>query len=231
MVLFDIDGTLLLSGGVGSRALGFALKDIFGLTDGLGNTRPDGKTDPQIVREVLAYSGQVQENSDHLETFFSSYLSYLRRELSAAKNFRVLPGVRELLARLTPQAGFLLGLATGNIEDGARMKLERARLSSLFTFGAFGSDAEDRTELIKIAIERGTEITRPATPKDVIVIGDTPRDIVHGKDAGAKTVAVATGSYSLERLLLHNPDLAISSFEPIEPVFSFLAEGLRSAKI
>ena len=230
MVLFDIDGTLLLSGGAGSRALGRALKDIFGLTDGLSNTRPDGKTDPQIVHEVLARSGQVQEGSDHLEPLFSSYLSYLREELSAGKNFRVLPGVRELLARLTPQAGFLLGLATGNIEKGARMKLERAELSSLFAFGAFGSDAEDRTELIKIAIQRGAETIKPATPEDVIVIGDTPRDIVHGREAGAKTVAVAAGSYSLKSLLLYKPDLAIPSFEPIEPLLSFLAEGFRGAE-
>ena len=158
-----------------------------------------------------------------MPAFFSLYLSFLREELTASDHFLVLPGARELVSILDRHENLLLGLATGNIEEGARMKLDRAGLGSFFSFGGFGSDSEARTELIRIAIERGRDRAQSDVER-VFMIGDTPRDIVHGKEAGACTVAVASGSYSLEALKGYKPDFAIESLDPTDPVVNFLLE-------
>ncbi len=222
LVLFDIDGTLLLTGGAGSRALRRALYRVFGLANGMNSIRPDGKTDPQIVQEALRRHGK--EQGVIVPSFFRTYLEFLEGEIRVSPNFVVLPGVRRLVSRLDHDKRFSVGLATGNIEEGARLKLKRAGLSSFFSFGAFGSDAEDRTRLIRIAIHRGLEKISPADLEAVFVIGDTPRDIIHGREAKAKTIAVATGSYSLDTLRSYGPDLALPSLEMIEPIEIFMAE-------
>ncbi|MDA2927614.1 HAD hydrolase-like protein [Acidobacteria bacterium AH-259-G07] len=222
-VLFDVDGTLLLTGGAGTRALKSALEQTYALPNGISGVRPGGKTDPQIVREVLQrYGGENRFTEENLSFLFPIYLSFLREELTASHNFLVLPGVRELVCTLSRKQDFLLGLATGNLEQGAQMKLERAGLSSFFLFGGYGSDAEDRTDLIRVAIERGHERIAPVRPECVFIVGDTPRDIVHGKEARAQTVAVASGSYSLDALKAYKPDFAVASLDPIEPIVEFL---------
>ena len=222
LILFDIDGTLVLSGGAGSRALKQAIHQAYGVPDSLDGVRVHGKTDRQIVREVLSHYG-----AEHLFTeetiapLFANYISLLREELSSGENFEVLPGARELVRTLNRTTGIILGLATGNVEEGARMKLERAGLNAFFSFGGFGSDAENRTELIRIAIHRAGEI-ESLDPGAVYMIGDTPRDIVHGKEAGAHTIAVASGSYSAEALEGYKPDLVADSLDPIQPIVEFL---------
>jgi phosphoglycolate phosphatase len=221
LVLFDIDGTLLLTYGAGMRALAKAADTHDILQEAFRAVRPDGKTDPQIVRELMKYCGRDDEcTPDLLSRFFENYLSFLEREMATCHELKVLPGVRPLLARLDAEPSFRLGLATGNIEEGAWLKLRYAQLDSYFRFGGFGSDAEDRTLLIRKAIERGAGAD--GQRHTAFVIGDTPRDIQHGRAAGALTIAVATGSYPLDELKSHNPDLAVPALEPIEPVMEFL---------
>ena len=223
VVLFDVDGTLIDSGGAGGRALRRALADQYSLTDGADGVRFDGKTDPQIVREILSWRGNHRLfSAEKLPSFFSLYLFFLQEELSDGEGFRVLPGARELVGVLDRHEDFLVGLATGNIQKGAQLKLDRAGLGSFFPFGGFGSDSEDRTELTRIAVERAHERADGKVER-VFVIGDTPRDIVHGKEAGATTVAVASGNYSLGALEGYKPDLALKTLDPIEPIMEFLS--------
>jgi len=176
------------------------------------------------VREILSYHGQEDQFTDEkVSSLFSLYLSNLRKELTEGGDFRVLPGAHELVRTLDRKENFLLGLATGNIEEGARLKLERGGLESFFSFGGFGSDAEDRTDLIRIAIERARQKNGRTHPEKSFVVGDTPRDIVHGKEAGAETLAVASGNYSLEDLKSYKPDAVVESLQPIEPILEFLS--------
>jgi phosphoglycolate phosphatase-like HAD superfamily hydrolase len=221
VVLFDVDGTLIDNGGAGGRALRRALADRYSLKDGTDGVRFDGKTDPQIVREILSrHSTEGLFSPDEMPSFFPIYLSFLREELSDSKEFRVLPGARELVGFLDRHQDFLVGLATGNIQEGAQLKLDRAGLGSFFSFGGFGSDSEDRTELTRTAIERAHDLSKSQVEK-VFVVGDTPRDIVHGKEAGATTVAVASGNYSQDTLEGYKPDLAVKSLDPLNPVVDF----------
>ena len=224
LVLFDIDGTLLLTGGSGSAALELALGEICGLSEGMQGIVPHGKTDREIVREVLQRKGNgLKLSADLFSPLFSTYASFLRQEInSGRRRFVVLPGVPDFLARLTLESQFLLGLATGNIEEGARIKLEHAGLMHYFAFGGYGSDAENRTEVIEVAMRRGLEKIRPRELEAVFVVGDTPRDILHGKQAGARTLAVAGGSYRREELEACRPDLAVDNFNQIDLLLSFL---------
>lgn len=224
LLLFDIDGTLLLTGGAGSRALNRTLLEFFGLADALGKVRPDGKTDPQIIREALAQAGLNGDSEKALPSdLFPRYTVLLQEELAAsAGSLKVLPGVREVLEQLAADEGCLLGIATGNIEAGARLKLEYAGLGSRFSFGGFGSDAEHRTELIRIAMARGGRLVETTPIGATVVIGDTPRDVFHGREAGARTVAVASGRYSEQELEASGADLVLPSLLSREPLLQFL---------
>lgn len=226
LILFDIDGTLVDSGGAGGRAFSRALEVTCGLEGGLNGVRLDGKTDLQIVREVFGRRGVRREITEELaHKLFSRYVQFLSQELEVVgEGYQVLPGAYDLLSLLNRDASFLLGIASGNIEEGARLKLERGGLCGFFKVGGFGSDSESRTELISVAIERAREHAGPAALTSTTVIGDTPRDIHHGHEAGARVVAVASGYYSLAQLQEHGPELALESFAPIEPILEFLSQ-------
>lgn len=205
------------------RALKTALTSEPSLANAFDSIRPDGKTDPLIIREVMRACGREADcTRENVSRFLALYVDNLKREMAACATLVVLPGVTDLLEDLRSRDGFLLGLATGNIEQGAHLKLVPAGLRHFFSFGGFGSDAEDRTELIRIAIDRGRRMIAPRQVEAAYVIGDTPRDIEHGRSAGARTVAVASGSYSVEMLSRYKPDLVVKSLEPIEPVLEFL---------
>jgi len=226
LVLFDIDGTLLLTGGAGMRALKTALTSDAALAAAFDSVRPDGKTDPLIIREVMRACGREEDcTQENVNRLLEVYVENLKREMTACTTLQVLPGVTDLLKDLRSREGFLLGLATGNIEEGAYLKLLPAGLRDFFSFGGFGSDAEDRTELIRTAIDRGRKMAAPRRVEAAYVIGDTPRDIEHGRSAGARTVAVASGSYSTAVLGGYRPDLLLTSLEPIEPVLEFLVSS------
>jgi phosphoglycolate phosphatase-like HAD superfamily hydrolase len=227
--MFDIDGTLILTGGAGMRAFFRAFERVFEIPVKSEVIRPDGKTDPLIAMELLAYYGQESRwNGRSSDALFEAYLEYLREEMARAKaqdSIRVLPGVTELLQALAPRRDIALGLVTGNLEGGARIKLAEAGLDQYFRFGGYGSDSADRTELIRRAIRRGEDVAAPASVEAAIVIGDTPLDVIHGHAAGASVIAVASARYSVEDLQKHHPDFLVPSLAPIEPVVSFLNSG------
>jgi phosphoglycolate phosphatase len=226
LVLFDVDGTLLLTGGAGMRAFSTALKQVFDLSIDFKTIRPDGKTDPLIAKELLAHFGQEDRwNAQLQEELFAAYIRNLKGEMDKARkngSINVLPGVRELLEALEAQSDFSVGLVTGNLEEGARIKIEMAGLANFFHFGGFGSDSEDRTMLIQESIRRGTRLIFPAPVESVFVVGDTPLDIIHGHRAGARAIAVASAGFSLDDLEPYKPDLLVPSLMPPDPIISFM---------
>ena len=216
LLLFDIDQTLINTGGAGLRALDRACLQLFGIPNAMQGISPHGKTDPAIAREILRVrlSRDVAETNGEISSILEAYLSFLKDEVQVSPKYRVLPGIISLLDRIVSKKNVMLGLATGNIEAGARIKLDRGRLNPYFAFGGFGSDSEDRAELVRKAASKATaRLSGQISPSDVFVIGDTPLDIDAGSRAGFKTVGVGTGSYSIEQLLDSGATFAIPDFE------------------
>jgi phosphoglycolate phosphatase-like HAD superfamily hydrolase len=211
LLLFDIDQTLVNTGGAGLRALDRACQKLYGLQNAMDGVRPHGKTDPAIVREILFVKlGFNSPKDGEITTVLEAYVSFLKEEVHTSPTYRVLPGIVPLLNEMTKRPDVVLGLATGNVELGARIKLERADLNSFFAFGGFGSDSEDRTELVRKASEKADrKLGSAIPPSDVFVIGDTPLDVDAGNRAGFKTVGVATGSYTVEQLLAAGASFAV----------------------
>lgn len=204
LVLFDIDGTLLLTPGAGRRAITAALADRMIDARVWEAIRFDGKTDPQIVRELLEAAGDASASDPQaVAEILERYLVLLEAELARAPGrTRVLPGVSMLLDRLEAEADVVLGLLTGNIAPGAGLKLRSGGLDpARFRVGAYGSDSSHRPDLPAIAAERAAPIFgRVPAGETVIIVGDTPADVTCGRAIGARAVAVATGSYALTEL-------------------------------
>jgi phosphoglycolate phosphatase-like HAD superfamily hydrolase len=208
LVLFDIDGTLLSSEGIGRTAMRRALGSIFG-SPGNPAYRYDGKTDRQIVRDVMRLEGHSDEYIDlQMEKLIETYLEGLVENAKSGHfNVRPLEGVAELLDALEPRKDVVLGLLTGNVETGARTKLIAAGINpDRFRINAFGSDSEHRPELPAIAQRRANEkLGLDIERGRMIVIGDTPADIACGRSLGAKAIGVASGHYTVEQLQEHDP--------------------------
>ena len=207
LVLFDIDGTILHGGGAGKRAVTRALIDVFG-SAGPSEHRFDGKTDPQIVRELMRHAGHEDPHIDaKMPELLERYLQYLDEELRSPPFSRVLPGVGELLDALETRRDVVLGLLTGNLAPGARAKLTAVGIDpDRFRVGAYGSDHEMRGELPAVAQLRARMHLGLDIPgSDVVVIGDTPNDVMCGKAIGARAIGVATGHYSVDDLLQYDP--------------------------
>ncbi len=206
VVLFDIDGTILRSGGVGRIAMERALTTVFG-TPGTSEYHYDGKTDRQIVRDLMRLEGLSDAEIDaQMDDLLVAYLEGLRSELASGKRtVHVYPGVLELLDQLEQHDAVVLGLLTGNIEQGAHAKLGAAGIDvSRFRVNAFGSDNEERPELPAVAQRRACEILGAEVAGNrLIVIGDTPADVRCGESIGAKAIGVATGRYTVEQLQEH----------------------------
>jgi phosphoglycolate phosphatase-like HAD superfamily hydrolase len=215
VLLFDIDQTLINTGGAGLHALDRACGKLFGLNNAMEGIRPHGKTDPAIVREILRLRLSTPNPQDgEIASILEAYVYFLKDEVLTSPTYRVLPGILSLLDEMMTRTDVILGLATGNIESGARIKLDRGGLNSYFSFGGFGSDSEDRTELVRKAAEKAAHKNGGAIPpSNIFVIGDTPLDIDAGKRAGFKTVGVATGSYSTEQLLASGATMAVRDLE------------------
>jgi len=212
-VLFDIDGTLLVTGGAGAVAWQRAFHELHGIDANIEEHTHAGMTDPEIAeivfREVIGRDGSAAERAQAI----AGYLSHLAEAVAESDGYRVMPGIEALLPKLV-EAGVLLGLVTGNIEAAAHIKLARADLNHFFTFGGYGSDSRDRTELTKKALERGGEVAgHPLDRAATIAVGDTPRDVVACHGAGIRVVGVATGSYSVEQLREAGADWALASVE------------------
>ncbi len=208
-VLWDIDGTLLYTGGAGAVAWQRAFQELYGVEANIDEHTRAGMTDPEITeivfREVVGRDGSEDERAEAM----AKYLSYLEDAVAESAGYEVKPGIHELLARLQSE-GVLQGIVSGNIEPAARIKLARGDLDKYFTFGGYGSDARDRTEVTEKALERGGEAAGHPLDKDAtIAVGDTPRDIAAGHGAGIRVVGVATGHYSVEEQREAGADWAI----------------------
>lgn len=208
LVLFDIDGTILLTDGAGKRAIHRALREVFGST-GPDDHHFGGKTDPQIVRELMRIEGHEDPHiDDRMPALLDKYVAYLGEELlTSAAKVETMPGVNALLNALAQRDDAIVGLLTGNLAAGAKAKLASVGIDfEQFKVGAFGSDHELRGELPAVAQQRArTELGVDVAGADVVVIGDTPADIDCGRSIGARAIAVATGSYSVDDLRAHRP--------------------------
>lgn len=221
IVLFDIDGTLLRSGGVGRISMERALTTVFG-SPGSAEYHYDGKTDRQIVRDLMRREGFSDEEIDsQMVELLDTYVSGLERELASGnRSMLVLDGVRELLDALEAQQEVVLGLLTGNIQQGANAKLTAAGIDpARFRVNAFGSDHELRPELPAVARQRAQELLgREIAGNRVVVIGDTPADISCGEAIGARAIGVATGRYSVDQLSAFRPYAVFQSLADTEAV-------------
>lgn len=227
LLLFDIDGTLVNTVGAGKAALETALDEVFGETGPIDSFDFHGKTDPAIVRGLLAEAGFPDHRIEAgFPDVWSAYYAELDREL-AARDGRVhtYTGVDVLLDRLAGDERFAAGLVTGNLEEGARRKLVAAGLAGRFRFGAFGSDSEHREELPPIALDRAVEeYRRDFDMREAVVVGDTPEDIRCARANGARVLAVATGRHSVAELRQHAPDAALDSLADTSLVMRILAD-------
>jgi phosphoglycolate phosphatase len=225
LLLFDIDGTLLSTEGAARRAFERGLIDVYGEAGPIATWRFDGKTDPQIARELLSAAGLSDERIDAgLPALWDAYLAELQHEMAQpGYETRVYPGVRALLDSLVAHPDVFLGLLTGNIARGADLKLSSAGLRDYFQFGAFGSDCEQRTGLPAVAVQRVLESSGTAfRGRDVVVIGDTPHDIRCGESLGVFSVGVATGHHPVEELLEVGADAVFNDFADTTAVLRVL---------
>lgn len=216
VLLFDLDGTLLLTGGAGSRAFAEATQEVLGDASHAGGFSYAGMTDRSIAREVLRRAQRAHDEAE-VDRLIATYLPRLAREVRASAAYRVLDGVEALLERLAPRAGgtggaseaiaaggdapVALGLGTGNVEEGARTKLARGDLNRHFAFGGFGCDAEDRADLLRAGVRRGAaRLGVGERDVRVVVIGDTEKDVAAALRIGAVAVGVGTGPRSPDEL-------------------------------
>ncbi len=225
LILFDIDGTLL-AGGPAKEAFHLALLEVFGTAGPIEEWEFSGKTDPQIARELLREGGVGDSDIDgRFPELWARYLSGLEARLPGNPT-RALPGVVALLEALRSEEGVALGLVTGNLARGAALKLGAARLDGPFPVGGFGSDHEERNELPGVALIRAREHWgRTFAPNEVVVVGDTPRDVACGRAHGLRTVAVATGRFDAETLAATGPDATLADLAETDQVVRLLLDG------
>ncbi|PYL66299.1 MAG: hydrolase [Verrucomicrobia bacterium] len=220
LLLFDIDGTLIHSGGAGVHALKLTLAERFKIADDLHDIEIAGMTDSGIVASILQ-KHKIPATNENITAFLDSYVHFLSRELPRRKG-NLLPGVLELLQKLKSRKHLVLALLTGNVSRGAQLKLEHYGVWHFFEFGAFADDHHDRNELGPFARSRAKERHGREFSADIDVIGDTPRDIACGKALGARTIAVATGTWRREQLAEHQPDFLIDDLSDVDRVIDTL---------
>jgi phosphoglycolate phosphatase len=221
LLLWDIDGTLISTGAAGQRALVLATAQRFGGSGDLEGVEIAGRTDSGIAHQILAKYG-VPITEESMRSFLNLYLELLAQELPRSKG-QVMPGVLELLERSEHRPDTILGLLTGNFRRGAQLKLEHYQLWHFFALGAFADDHHDRNELGAFALTRAQEATGVRfLPTQVDVIGDTGHDIACGKAFGARTIAIATGSWPRERLAEYAPDFLFNDLSNVDDVIATL---------
>jgi phosphoglycolate phosphatase len=210
-VLFDIDGTLIRSGGASDRAWHRAFAELQDVDVDVAAVTGRGVPDPEVGRQCFRAALGRDPSDDEMAKLMAARLAHLPEEVANSPNYRVMEGVEELLDQLI-DGGYLLGLVTGNVEAAAHIKLARAGLNRFFSFGGYGSDSPNRTELTRKSLERGGVVAgAPLEKGTTIAVGDTPRDIEAGHGAGIRVAGVATGDYTVEELLDAGADIAIST--------------------
>jgi phosphoglycolate phosphatase len=226
ILLFDIDGTLLLSGRAGYRALTRAFDELFGVPDGFDDIPVAGMTDEIILTAALARAGVAATDTDRTR-FHRRYCELFADEIHfPGPRKGLMPGVAELLEALSRRDEIRCGLVTGNFARPAQIKLEHFDLWSFFHFGAYGDDAPVRDDLVPIALDRAERAgTRVETPGDVVVIGDTPLDVQCAEAAGARAVAVATGSYDETALRATPAHAVLADLSDTDAVVHLLLAG------
>ena len=224
LLLWDVDGTLVTARGAGRRALARALTAVFGTAGAIDAYDLRGATDRAIVHDVMTGAGfDATAVRARLDDCFEAYARELASELGDGQGIVVLPGVAEVIRRLDGHPGALLGLLTGNIEEGARLKLAPSGLWPYFRTGAFGSDDADRRRLPSLAARRAHALVGYAfRPHEVVVIGDTPRDVECARAFGAVAVAVASGMCSRDELAATSPDLLLDDLADVDAAISAL---------
>lgn len=213
LVLFDIDETILHSDGVGRRAMQAAMSKVFSREIDAAGHNMSGKTDPQICHEVLSVHGfAANEISEKLPELYEIYLDHLEQEITLARLYKLHPGVSELIDQLKQSSWCYLGLLTGNIERGARLKLQFFDLNKHFAFGAFGCDSHDRLDLPAIAHKRAvTHFAEEFQIEEIVIIGDAVNDILCAQGYGVKSIITCTGKTSRQELEVLNPNFIFDS--------------------
>jgi phosphoglycolate phosphatase len=213
VALFDVDGCLISTGGAGASAWRHAFERLHGVPADIGQFTEAGMTDPDVGRKTFIRVIGRDPTEQEMGRLLGTYLDRLAIEVDQSAGYRVMPGVEALLPRLV-EHGLLLGIVSGAVEAAAHIKLGRARLNRFFSFGGYGSDSADRAELTRLAIARCRVLHGHALdPSRVLVIGDTPRDVEAGRAAGAVTVAVATGKYTVAQLTEIGADVVLPTLE------------------
>lgn len=222
-VLFDVDGCLISTGGAGTNAWRHAFERLHGIPADIGQFTEAGMTDPDVGRQTFVRVLRRAPTEQEMARLLGAYLERLEVEVDQSAGYRVMPGVKALLPRLI-DVGLLLGIVSGALESAAHIKLGRARLNRFFSFGGYGSDSADRAELTRLAIERcGRLHGHRLDPSRVLVVGDTPRDVEAGRAAGAVTVGVATGKYTVPQLEAAGADYVLPTLEsPLPGIGSLL---------
>ncbi|HEX5763117.1 MAG TPA: HAD family hydrolase [Solirubrobacterales bacterium] len=212
-VLFDVDSTILVTGGAGGAAWQRAFAELYGVEANVHERTDAGMTDPEIAAIVFREAVGREGNAEERARAIGAYLKHLPDTVGESSGYRLMPGIEALLDRLI-DAGLLLGLVTGNVEAAAHIKLSRAGLNRFFSFGGYGSDSSDRTEVTEAALRRADLVSGgPLDPGACIAVGDTPRDVRAGHGAGIRVVAVATGKYSIAQLEQAGADWVLPTVE------------------
>jgi phosphoglycolate phosphatase len=231
LILFDLDGTLVSTGGAGLRALDRAFLSLQRLARASEGVPFAGRVDPVIIKDIFQKKLRRVPSEKETRDVVDHYLTALGLELDSADNYRVLDGVEPLLAALAARPDVVLALGTGNLEAGARLKLERSGLNPYFAVGGFGSDAEDRAEVLRTGVRRAEEKTGLRfAPRDVFVVGDTPHDVAAGRALGAVAVAVASGHATREELLASGPDHFFLSLADKDAFLGLLPSSVPAAR-
>jgi phosphoglycolate phosphatase len=212
-ILFDIDGTLLVTGGAGARSWRLAFDELYGIEADIGAFTDAGMTDPDVGRRTFVVGLHREPKRQEFTRLLERRLHYLHETVRESQEYRVLPGVAALLPALIDD-GLMLGLVTGNVEAAAHVKLYRGQLNRFFSFGGYGSDSADRAELTRIALRRASLVYgEEVSPGQAIVVGDTPHDVQAAHAAGLKCVGVGSHHFTAEQLRAASADWAIASLE------------------
>jgi phosphoglycolate phosphatase-like HAD superfamily hydrolase len=213
VVLFDVDGTLISTGGAGTRSWRWAFEELHGIPADIGEHSEAGMTDPVVGSSTFRNVLHRDPTEGELGLLLAAYLQRLPTEVQASKGYRVLPGAKEVLRSLH-QTRRMTGIVTGALEKAARIKLARGDLNRFLSFGGFGSDSADRTELTRRAIERGAALIRGELPPGCVhILGDTPRDMEAAAAVGAVPIGVATGAYRADALRLAGAKVVVATLE------------------
>jgi phosphoglycolate phosphatase-like HAD superfamily hydrolase len=220
-LLFDVDGTLIVSGGAGARSWKLAFVELYGIPADIGEFTDTGMTDPDVGRKTFESVLDREPSDDEFEKLLERRQHYLHRTVAESEGYHVLAGVDELLPQLLDE-GYLLGLVTGNLQASAHTKLHRSGLNRYFSFGGYASDSRDRNEVTRIALRKAALVYgAPLTAEQALVIGDTPRDVTSAHAAGIECVGVASHEFDADQLRDAGADYVIES----------LAEGLPTASL